>query len=150
LGVCESKAACQYPKPLLDHTLIRVDSMIFGIGTDIIEVKRVGEMVARGRQYLETIFTEKEMDYCEAKARKSEHYAARYAAKEAILKALGTGWRGGLAYSDIEITNEESGKPQVFVRGKVKIFFDSQKIRRTSISLSHTKEIAIAFIILEN
>jgi len=107
-------------------------------------------MVAKGRQYLETIFTEKEMDYCEARARKSEHYAARYAAKEAILKALGTGWRGGLAYSDIEITNEELGKPQVFVQGEVKNFFDHHQIQRTSISLSHTKEIAIAVIILEN
>jgi len=123
--------------------------VIFGIGTDIIEVKRVEKMVAKGRQYLETIFTEKEMDYCEAKARRSEHYAARYAAKEAILKALGTGWRGGLAYSDIEITNEELGKPQVFVRGEVKVFFDHHQIQQTSISLSHTKEIAIAFIVLE-
>ena len=106
-------------------------------------------MIAKGRQYLETIFTEKEMDYCEAKARKSEHYAARYAAKEAILKALGTGWRGGLTYSDIEIINEESGKPQVFVQGEVKEYFDHHQIRRTSISMSHTREIAIAFIILE-
>ena len=124
--------------------------MIFGIGTDIIDVKRVEKMVTRGKQYLETIFTEKEMEYCEAKARKSEHYAARYAAKEAILKALGTGWRGGLAYSDVEIINEELGQPQVQVRGKVKNFFDHHQIQQTSISLSHTREIAIAVIILES
>ena len=124
--------------------------MIFGIGTYIIDVKRVEKMVTRGKQYLETIFTEKEMEYCEAKARKSEHYAARYAAKEAILKALGTGWRGGLAYSDVEIINEELGQPQVQVRGKVKNFFDHHQIQKTLISLSHTKEIAIAVVILEN
>ncbi len=124
--------------------------MIFGIGTDIIEVKRVEEMVAKGRQYLETIFTEKEIDYCGAKARKSEHYAARYAAKEAILKALGTGWRGGLSFSDIEILNDELGKPHVFLYGEVKRAFEHYRIQQTSISLSHTKEIAIAFIILEN
>jgi len=124
--------------------------VIFGIGTDIVEVKRVEKMVAKGRQYLETIFTENEMDYCDTKAGKSEHYAARYAAKEAVLKALGTGWRGGFAYSDIEITNEELGKPQVFVRGKVRNFFEHHQIQQTSISLSHTKEIAIAVIILEN
>jgi len=124
--------------------------VIFGIGTDIIEVKRVEKMIARGRQYLETIFTEDEMDYCEAKARKFEHYAARYAAKEAVLKALGTGWRGGLAYSDIEIIHDESGKPRVFVRGEVRRFFDEHQIRQTSISLSHTREIALAVIILEN
>jgi holo-[acyl-carrier protein] synthase len=124
--------------------------VIFGIGTDIIDVKRVEKMVARGRQYLETIFTEKEMDYCEAKAKKSEHYAARYAAKEAILKALGTGWRGGLAYSEIEIINEELGQPQVLVRGEVRNFFDHHQIQKTLISLSHTKEIALAVVILES
>jgi len=124
--------------------------MIFGIGTDIIEVKRMDKLVSRGRQYLETIFSENEINYCETKAKRSEHYAARYAAKESILKALGTGWRGGLAYSDIEIINEESGKPQVFVRGEVKRYFDQHQIRQTSISMSHSKEIAIAFVILEN
>ena len=124
--------------------------MIFGIGTDIIEIKRVEKLVARGRQYLETIFTENEMDYCEVRARKQEHYAARYAAKEAVLKALGTGWRGGLAYSDIEIIHEESGRPVISVRGDVRKFFDQHQIRNTSISLSHTKEIAIAVVILEN
>ena len=107
------------------------------------------KLVARGRPYLETIFTEKEMDYCETRARKSEHYAARYAAKEAILKALGTGWRDGLAFSDIEIINDELGKPQVFLHGEVKIFFDSHQIKQTAISLSHIEEIAFAFVILE-
>jgi holo-[acyl-carrier protein] synthase len=124
--------------------------VIFGIGIDIIEIKRVEKLSARGRQYLETIFTENEMDFCEAKARKHEHYAAQYAAKEALLKALGTGWQGGLAYSDIEIIHEESGQPKVFVRGKVKKYFDQHKIQQTSISMSHTRETAIAVIILED
>ena len=124
--------------------------MIFGIGTDIIEVKRIEKIVASGRQYLETIFTEKEMEYCEAKARKSEHFAVRYAAKEAFLKALGSGWRDGLAFSDIEIINDELGKPQVFLHGEVKRVYNHHQIQQTSISLSHTKEIAIAVIILEN
>jgi holo-[acyl-carrier protein] synthase len=123
--------------------------VIFGIGTDIIEVERVAKMVARGRQYLETIFTEKEVEYCETKARKPEHYAARYAAKEAILKALGSGWRDGLAFSDIEIINNELGKPQVVLHGKVKELFDRQQIIQASISLSHTNQIAIAFAVLE-
>jgi holo-[acyl-carrier protein] synthase len=124
--------------------------VIFGIGIDLIETKRVEKMVAKGRQYLEAIFTENEMDFCEAKANKHEHYAARYATKEAVLKAMGTGWRGGLAYSDIEIVHEESGQPKVVVRGKVRKFFDQNKIQQTSVSLSHHKEIAIAVIILEN
>jgi holo-[acyl-carrier protein] synthase len=124
--------------------------VIFGIGIDIIEIIRVEKMVAKGRQYLEAIFTENEMNYCDAKARKYEHYAARFAAKEALLKALGTGWRGGLAYSDIEIIHEESGKPEVVVRSEIRKFFNRNNIHKTSISLSHTKEIAIAVIILEN
>jgi holo-[acyl-carrier protein] synthase len=123
--------------------------VIFGVGTDIIEVARMEKMVARGRQYLETIFTEKERDYCETRVRKSEHYAARYAAKEAFLKALGTGWRDGLAFSDIEIINDDLGKPQVFLHGEVKKFLDHHQIKRTSISISHIKEIAIAIVILE-
>jgi holo-[acyl-carrier protein] synthase len=123
--------------------------VIFGVGTDIIEVARMEKMVARGRQYLETIFTEKERDYCETRVRKSEHYAARYAAKEAFLKALGTGWRDGLAFSDIEIINDDLGKPQVFLHGEVKEFLDHHQIKQTSISISHIKEIAIAIVILE-
>lgn len=123
--------------------------MIFGIGTDIIEVKRMKKMVARGKEHLETIFTGNEMDYCESRSRKSEHYAARYAAKEAILKAFGSGWRNGLSFSDIEIIDNELGRPQVFLHGEVKKFFERNQIKQTSISLSHTEDIAIAVIILE-
>lgn len=123
--------------------------MIFGIGTDIIETERIGDMVARGRQYLETIFTDKEIEYCESKARKFQHYAVRYAAKEAALKALGTGWRDGLSFCDIEVIDDERGQPQVFVHGKVKELFEHHQIKQTSLSLSHSRETAIAVIILE-
>jgi holo-[acyl-carrier protein] synthase len=123
--------------------------VIFGIGTDIIEVARIGEMAARGRQYLETIFTEKEIEYCESKSRKSQHYAVRYAAKEAALKALSIGWRDGLGFCEIEVLDDERGKPQVFVHGKVKALFEQLQIKQTSISLSHSKESAIAVVILE-
>lgn len=123
--------------------------MIFGIGTDIIEVARVEKLIARGRQYLDTIYTVAEVEYCEARARKSEHYAVRYAAKEATLKALGVGWRGGLSFSDIEVVNDELGKPRVVVHGKTKEIFDRNQISQSSISLSHGRESAIAVIILE-
>lgn len=123
--------------------------MIFGIGTDIIEVARIGEMAARGRDYLETIFTEKEIEYCESKAKKAQHYAARYAAKEAALKALSVGWRDGLGFCEIEVLDNERGQPQVFVHGKVKSLFEQLQIKQTSISLSHSKESAIAVVILE-
>jgi holo-[acyl-carrier protein] synthase len=123
--------------------------MIFGIGTDIIKVDRFEKMVAKGRKNLKTIFTEREMDYCESKTRRSEHYAARFAAKEAVLKALGIGWRDGFAFSDIEILNDNLGKPEVFLHGKVKNYFKTQKIKQIKIYMSHSKENAIAFAILE-
>lgn len=123
--------------------------MIFGTGTDILEVERMAKLAARGRPYLETLFTAQEIAYCESKARPSEHYAARYAAKEAVLKALGTGWRDGLAFCEIEILNDGLGKPQVFLHGKTKEFCDSAQVRGCSISLSHTRKLAMAVAILE-
>lgn len=123
--------------------------MIFALGTDIIETERIGEMVARGRQHLETVFTVKEIDYCEGKARKSQHYAVRYAAKEATFKALGIGWTDGPAYCDIEVLDDERGKPQVFVHGEVKRLFEKHGVRQSCVSLSHSRDNAIAVIILE-
>jgi holo-[acyl-carrier protein] synthase len=115
----------------------------------MIRVERMKKLVARGRPYLETIFTEKEINYCESKTRKAEHYAARYAGKEALLKALGCGWRDGVAFSEIEIDNDELGKPGISLQGKVKIVFEGQQIKQASISISHIDEIAIAVVILE-
>ena len=123
--------------------------MIFGIGTDIIEIERIEKMISRGRLYLETVFTDKEIEYCEGKARASQHYAVRYAAKEAVLKALNTGWRDGLAFRDIEVIDDDRGKPQLCVHSRVKDWFELHHIQQTSISLSHGREIAIAVIILE-
>lgn len=124
--------------------------MIFGIGTDIIEVERVNTLISKGRDYLETIFTQKEIEYCESRAHKAEHYAARFAAKEATLKAFGTGWRDGLAFIDIEIVNDELGKPKVNLHGDAKLFSERNQLKDVSISLSHIKDIAIAVVILEN
>lgn len=126
-----------------------VGSVVFGIGTDIIEVERVEEMLARGKEYLDTIFTCAESDYCEAKASKAQHYAARFAAKEAVLKALGTGWRDGFAFADIEIRNDDLGQPRVIPHGKVKEFLDHHRITRTAISMTHAGGLAIAVAILE-
>lgn len=123
--------------------------MIFGIGTDIVELERVQAMLARGRQHLETIFTDKEIEYCEGKARKAEHYGVRFAAKEAVLKALRCGWRNGLGFCEIEVLDDELGQPRVFVQGKVKALFEKQGIKQASISLSHSTENAIAVVILE-
>jgi holo-[acyl-carrier protein] synthase len=123
--------------------------MIFGVGTDIIKVERMESLLARGSSYLETIFTQHEMDYCENKSRKAEHYAARFAAKEAFMKALGTGWRDGLGFSEIEVLNDEQGKPQIQLYGKARERIRMNQVRRISISLSHINEIAIAVVIME-
>ncbi len=106
-------------------------------------------MLARGRQHLETVFTDKEIEYCEGKARKAEHYGVRFAAKEAVLKALKCGWRDGLGFGDIEVLDDELGQPRVFVQGKVKALFEKRGIKQASISLSHSKENALAVVILE-
>lgn len=123
--------------------------MIFGLGTDIIETARIEKLIARGTPYLQTIFTPAEIAYCESRQKKSQHYAARFAVKEATLKALGTGWRRGAAFSDVEVVNDNEGKPDVRVHGKVKQLFERHKIQHTSISISHTDQNAIAVIILE-
>jgi holo-[acyl-carrier protein] synthase len=123
--------------------------VVFGIGTDLMEVARVEAMLARGKEYLETIFTPGECAYCEAMARKAEHYAARFAAKEAVLKALGTGWRDGYAFADVEIRNDDLGRPQVIPHGKVKEFLDHHRITHAAISITHAGGLAMAVAILE-
>ncbi|VAW27450.1 Holo-[acyl-carrier-protein] synthase [hydrothermal vent metagenome] len=124
--------------------------MIFGTGTDIIEIRRIENSIARNDAFVNKIFTEVEQAYCKAqKAGIFQSYAARYAAKEAVFKALGTGYRYGMAFREIEVKNDKLGKPEVMVHGKVKAFVDEQKITRIHLSLSHVKEMALAFVVLE-
>ncbi|MEM5775975.1 MAG: holo-ACP synthase [Anaerolineaceae bacterium] len=124
-------------------------AMIYGIGTDLIEVERLEALAERGTAYLEKIFTAAEISYCENHGRKAEHLAARFAAKEAFLKALGTGLRDGLSFTEIEVFNDELGKPYLRLHGKAKDRIQSLQISHISISLSHIKEIAMAVAILE-
>ena len=123
--------------------------MIFGIGTDIIEVTRIERKLTQTKGLKEKIFTPNEIAYCESKARSVQHFAARFSAKEAFLKAMGTGWRGGLSFDEIEIVNNEAGKPGIVVRGKVKAFCAARGITGMHVSLSHLKDLAQAVVILE-
>ncbi len=124
--------------------------MIFGTGTDIIEIKRIESSIARSEAFVNKIFTEAEQAYCKAqKAGIFQSYAARYAAKEAVFKALGTGYRYGMAFREIEVKNNKLGKPEVMVYGKVKAFVNEQRITCIHLSLSHIKEMALAFVVLE-
>src|SRR3954465_6704105 len=94
---------------------------ILGIGTDIIECPRIGKMIEQhGELFLRRVYTEREVRYCQSRKHAIEHFAGRWAAKEAILKALGTGWRRGISWTDIEVRAAESGQPQVMVCGAAK------------------------------
>ena len=123
--------------------------MIFGIGTDIIEVRRVEEKLGRTEGLKKRLFTPREIAYCESKHRPALHFAARFAAKEAFLKAMGTGWSGGHRFDEIEIVNNVLGKPELFVHGKVREFCGIHRIIGMQASLSHIQELAKAVVLLE-
>ena len=93
-------------------------SHIIGIGTDIIECLRIAQMIERhGELFINRVYTQHEIQYCQSRKLATQHYAGRWAAKEAILKALGTGWRRGISWRDIEVRNEPGGRPTVAMRG---------------------------------
>lgn len=123
--------------------------MIFGVGIDNIEVKRIKKQIDESAKFKEKIFTTKEIEYCESKKNYAESFAARFAAKEAFLKAIGTGWSDGLQFTDIEILNDEKGKPIVYLQGEAKQIILDNEVFNIQVSLTHLKEIASAIIILE-
>ena len=122
--------------------------MILGIGTDIIDVARIERSVTNGDHFKNRIFTVGEQEYCNTKKAFAEHYAGRYAVKEAFFKALGTGWRGDLKFTEVEVVNNELGKPDVVLTGEAKRMVDEIG-GKVFVSLSHIKETAIAYIIIE-
>ncbi|MFO7733306.1 MAG: holo-ACP synthase [Candidatus Aminicenantes bacterium] len=123
--------------------------MIFGAGTDIIEVQRVEDKLLRTGGLKDRLFTAREIAYCESKHRPALHFAARFAAKEAFLKAMGTGWSGGHKFSEIEVVNNALGKPELFVHGKVREFCETRGIAAMEVSLTHIKDVASAVVVLE-
>ena len=124
--------------------------MIVSIGTDIIEVYRIRETLERTPRFTERVFTQKEREYCEAKgAAAAQSYAARFAAKEAFLKALRTGWRGKITWQDIEIKNDEFGAPYLEISGEAKLILERLGANQVHLSMSHTTEHAVANVVLE-
>ena len=124
--------------------------MIVSIGIDIIEVARIREVLLRTPRFLERVYTERERAYCESRGVvAAQHYAARFAAKEAALKALQTGWRGGISWQDVEISSRESGAPYLIFTGQVLEVFNKFGATQTHLSMSHTTQHAIAQVILE-
>jgi len=122
--------------------------MVFGIGVDIIEVERVKKKM--GTPLFKTrIFSANEIVYCEKYHNSEEHFAGRFAAKEAFLKAIGKGWSGEFAFSDIEIINNELGKPEIVLHNEAIKIVESKNIKKMHVSISHVKEMATATVILE-
>jgi holo-[acyl-carrier protein] synthase len=123
--------------------------MVTGVGIDMVDVDRIAAKIGKDNGFRELVFSEKEIAYCEPKANKHEHYAARFAAKEAFFKALGTGWLNGTAFNEVEITNEENGKPVLALIGDTKTVLDQRGPMKISVSLTHLKTIASAVVIIE-
>lgn len=121
---------------------------VLGIGTDIVECLRIAQMIERhGELFIGRVYTDHEIEYCRARKAATQHYAGRWAAKEAVMKALGTGWRRGLGWRDIEIRNSEGGKPVVALRGGARDLVESLGIRELLISISHCRSHATAYAI---
>ena len=123
--------------------------MIKGIGIDMAEPGRIAASINKKKGFRELVFSKKEIAYCEKKANKFEHYAARFAAKEAFFKAIGTGWRKDTAFNEIEITNNTDGKPEIFFLGKTAATIAEMTLGKIFVSLSHVKTMAIAMVIIE-
>jgi holo-[acyl-carrier protein] synthase len=123
--------------------------MIAGLGIDMIEVERVANNIGKDAGFKELVFSTNEIEYCEKKANKFEHYAARFAAKEAFFKAMGTGWMSGTAFNEIEIANDESGKPEIILLGETAVAVNKKGTIKISVSLSHLKTFATAIVIIE-
>jgi holo-[acyl-carrier protein] synthase len=124
--------------------------VIISIGIDLIEVERVRQTMKRTPRFVERVFTERERAYCDSRgAMAAPSYAARFAAKEAALKALKTGWRDGIAWQDVEVASQDSGAPYLILTGKAKEIFDQMGANKIHLSLSHTSEHAIAQVIFE-
>jgi len=121
---------------------------IVGIGSDIVECVRIRRMIAQhGELFLRRVYTDREIRYCQSRRYAAEHFAGRWAAKEAVLKAFGTGWRRGISWRDIEIRNDPAGRPCVAVRGRAKEVALALKLTDVLISISHCRTHAVAYAV---
>jgi len=119
---------------------------LISIGTDIIECVRIAQMIEKhGEVFLQRVFTQKEILYCSSRKAATQHYAGRWAAKEAVLKVLGTGWAKGIQWTDVEVVNEVSGAPVIKINGKAAEIAKERGIREVMITISHCRAYATAF-----
>jgi holo-[acyl-carrier protein] synthase len=119
---------------------------IVGIGTDIVECLRIGRMIEEhGELFLSRVFTPREIRYCQARKHATEHFAGRWAAKEAVLKCLGTGWRKGICWTDMEVRNDPDGAPKLHLGGAARERAESLHIADIHITISHCRAYATAY-----
>ena len=124
---------------------------ILGLGTDIVEVARIEKLLKDKREeFLARVFTPTETEYCRGKARPHIHFAARFAAKEAFMKAIGTGWAKGVGFNQIGVCNNEDGKPSLEISGEAKGVLDGLGPSFLWLSISHASEYATATVIIES
>lgn len=124
--------------------------MILSIGVDIVEVYRIRDTIARTPRFAERVFTDAEREYCESKgAAAAQSYAGRFAAKEAFLKALKTGWRGKITWQDIEVILDSEGAPSLTLSGEARRILDERGAAAVHLSISHTTEHAVAQVVIE-
>jgi holo-[acyl-carrier protein] synthase len=124
--------------------------LIVGTGVDLAEVSRIRASVERyGARFVQRVFTAKEIAYVERKANKYERFAARFAAKEAGMKALGTGWSRGVTWKDFEVANLPSGRPTLVLHGVAAAIAGELGVKTVQLSLTHTSELALAWVLLE-
>ncbi len=125
--------------------------MIIGTGVDLAEVDRIRKAIERhGPRFIQRIYTPDEIAYVERKANRFERYAARFAAKEAGMKAIGTGWSGGVRWQDFEVANLRSGKPTLKLHGVAAKVAARLGVRSVALSLTHTAQQGMAFVLLED
>jgi holo-[acyl-carrier protein] synthase len=123
---------------------------ILGTGTDIVEVLRIAQMIERhGELFISRVYTDLEIEYCSARKAATQHYAGRWAAKEAVLKAIGTGWVRGIGWRDIEIRNLPGGAPTVALRAGAREVIERRGIQRLHVTISHCRCHAVAYAIAE-
>jgi len=124
--------------------------MILGTGVDIAETSRIERSLERhGERFSQRVFTPAEIAYCEKFKNRAERYAARFAAKEAAFKALGTGWREGIRWLDAEVIHRSSGKPELVLTGKAEEVAREMRVTRMSVSISHSDCYVVALVIFE-
>lgn len=123
--------------------------MVKGIGVDLIKIERIAQLLEKDSRFPERLFSPEEIAYCQGKFRKEQHYAARFTAKEAFMKAMGTGYREGIGWKEISVRHDALGKPYIELSGKALEMFRSRQLTRILLSISHSHEYAVSMVVLE-